>query len=55
MVRRHALLWRQVAEHVGRLLVVSAHEVAPFRSVGSIVGRRDRSVDPIAQSFLAAC
>ena len=42
----------QVAEHVGGLLIVSAHDRAPF-SVGSIVVRRDQSVDPISRSFSA--
>ena len=54
MVGRHALFRRQVAEHVGGLLIVSAHDRAPF-SVGSIVVRRDQSVDPISRSFSAAC
>ena len=32
----------------------NAHDRAPF-SVGSIVVRRDQSVDPISRSFSAAC
>ena len=56
MISRHALFRREVAEHVIRLLVVSAQYVAPFlRSVGSMVVRRDRSVDPLSLTFSAAC
>ena len=54
MVGRHPVFRRQVAEHVGGLLIVSAHDGAPF-SVGSMVVRRDRSVDPISRTFSAAC
>ena len=55
MVGWHALFRRQVAEHVSALLIVSAHDGAPFSGVGSMVVRRDRSVDPISRSFSAAC
>ena len=54
MIGRHALFRRQVTEHVLGLLIVAAHDGAPF-SVGSIVVRRDRSVDPISRTFSAAC
>ena len=47
MIGRHALFRRQVTEHVMGLLIVSAHEVAPFSNIGSMGVRRDRSVDPI--------
>ena len=55
MIGRHPLFRRYVAEHVTGLLIVSAHVVAPFRCPGSIVVRRDRSVDPLAPTFSAAC
>ena len=51
VIGRHALFRREVAEHVAGLLVVSAHYVAPFRSAGSMVVRRDRSGDPASPSF----
>ena len=44
-----------VTEHVMGLLIVSAHDVAPFSNIGSMVVRRDRSVDPIPRTFSAAC
>ena len=55
MIGRHALFRRQVTEHVMGLLIVSAHDVAPFSNIGSMVVRRDRSVDPIPRTFSAAC
>ena len=54
MTGRHALFRRQVTEHVMGLLIVSAHDVAPFSNIGSMVVRRDRSVDPIPRTFSAA-
>ena len=55
MIGRHALFRRQGTEHVMGLLIVSAHDVAPFSNIGSMVVRRDRSVDPIPRTFSAAC
>jgi hypothetical protein len=42
---------RQITEHVARLIVGCTHPVAPFRKVGSIVGRWDDHVDPWQDSL----
>ncbi len=55
VVRRHALLRRDVAEHPAGLSVVTAHRHAPFRNGGSIVVRRDHDVDPLEVTFSAPC
>jgi hypothetical protein len=46
MVGAHALLGREITEHLIGLIVGSTHPIAPSRNGGSIVGHRDRSVDP---------
>ena len=55
VIRRHSLFRRHITNHVAGLLILSAHDVAPFGCGGSIVVRPDRSVDPPVMSFSAAC
>jgi hypothetical protein len=55
VVRRHALLGRDVAEHPAGLSIITAHRHAPFKTVGSIVVRRDHDVDPLEVTFSAPC
>lgn len=40
----HELIAQETARRVGASLIVSAHEIAPFREVRSIVVQRERSV-----------